>query len=108
MSENNVSEKKIKIRKEKHPLVKNCPHCGKKLKMEVVKTAEQKNKFLNFLIKTLSPGGVNINQRYKCPRCFHEFDDMSFAEAVLVPLILIGVVILSVVLFIIFVFYAVA
>jgi len=100
-------ENKKKIRVSKHPAVKSCPHCGKKLKMEIIKEAEQKNKFVQFLIKILSPGGTNIGQRYKCPRCFHEFDDMSFSEAVLVPLILIGVVIASVVLFILFVFYAV-
>jgi len=104
MNENNITENKI----DHDSTAKRCPHCKKKLKMYVVKRSKDKNKISTFLLKLFSPGGVQINQRYKCPRCSHEFDDMSFSEAAVVPMILIGVVILSVALFLAFVFSVVA
>ena len=100
----NASTKKV----DRDASAKRCPHCKKKLKMYVVKHSKDANKISTFLLKLFSPGGVKVNQRYKCPRCSHEFDDMSYGEAVVVPMILIGVVILSVVIFLGFVFSVVA
>jgi len=109
MNENQTSENKNENEKRlKKNFAKLCPHCGKKTKVKVIKYSKNINSVKQFLIKLFSPGGVQINQRYKCPRCSHEFDDMSFSEAVIAPMILITIVILSVVLFLIFVFYAVA
>jgi len=108
MSENNLTEEKKENKVDRDSTAKRCPHCKKKLKMYVVKHSQDENKISTFLLKFFSPGGVQINQRYKCPRCSHEFDDMTFGEAAVVPMILIGVVILSVVLFLGFVFSVVA
>jgi len=108
MSENQSSEMKNTSREKSRSLFKLCPHCKKKSKMLVIKHSKEMKRVSTFLLKLFSPGGTQINQRYKCPRCTHEFNDMSFAEAAIVPIILITVVILSVVLFLSFVFYVVA
>ena len=108
MSENHLSKKKNGAREKSRALFKLCPHCKKKSKMLVIKQSREVNRVSAFLLKLFSPGGTQINQRYKCPRCTHEFNDMSFSEAAIVPIILISIVILSVVLFLGFVFSVVA
>ena len=96
------------IKKGGRGLVKLCTHCGKKTRMEIVKYSTKRNKFSSILIHLFSPGGVELKQRYKCPHCLHEFDDMSFSEAVIVPVILVTIVILSVIFFLVFVFFSVS
>ncbi len=108
MSDYQAPKKKNGSREKSRALFKLCPHCKKKSKMLVIKQSKEVNRVSAFLLKLFSPGGTQINQRYKCPRCTHEFNDMSFAEAAIVPIILIGVVILSVVFFLGFVFSVVA
>ena len=108
MNKNDLIDNKNKLKVDRDLTAKRCPHCKKKLKMYVVKRSEKSNKISSFLLNLFSPGGVQVNQRYKCPRCFHEFDDMTFGEAVVIPMILIGIVILSVILFLGFVFSVVA
>ncbi len=108
MNEKQSSNKKNGARDKSRSLFKVCPRCKKKSKVQIIKQTKKLNRVSAFLLKVLSPGGTNINQRYKCPRCTHEFDDMSFTEAVIIPMVFIGIVVLSVILFLIFVFYSVA
>ncbi len=61
-----------------------------------------------FLLRIFSPGGVVINQRYRCPRCGKEFKDMSLVEALVAPAIMIGLVVLSMLVFLYLIFFIVA
>ena len=44
---------------------------------------------MRVLLKTFSPGGVELNKRYQCPRCGRNFNDMSVWEALVAPVLLV-------------------
>jgi DNA-directed RNA polymerase subunit RPC12/RpoP len=92
-------------------MYKRCPHCGKRLKMLVVETPSpelKRNKIMQVLIRLFSPGGVEINRRYRCPRCSNEFNDMTVNEAVLAPALMVAFLIVSLLAFLWFVLTVVA
>lgn len=86
---------------------KRCIRCGKRSKMRVVKDAdpiEAFPPFVRLLLRIFSPGGLELNKRYQCPRCGANFNDMSVWEALVAPIMLVGVIILSLVGFLLFIF----
>jgi len=87
-----------------------CPRCEKRSEMQIIAPAKpHRHAALTlFLLRVFSPGGVEINQRYRCPRCGHEFKDMSLLEALVAPATMIVLVLLSMLLFLWFVFFIVA
>ena len=89
-------------------LTKRCSRCGKRSKMQVVKDVdpiESFPPFLRLLLRIFSPGGVELNKRYQCPRCGNNFNDMSVGEALVVPIVLVCAVILSLLGFLWFIFF---
>ena len=72
---------------------KRCVHCGKRSKMRVVKDADPIESFpwaVRLLLRTFSPGGLELNKRYQCPRCGRNFNDMSVWEALAAPIMLVA------------------
>jgi hypothetical protein len=64
--------------------------------------------FTRLLLHVFSPGGTDINQRYRCPRCGHEFKGMSLLEALLAPAAMVTLIVVSMLAFLWFVFFYVA
>ncbi|MCX7002977.1 MAG: hypothetical protein NTV22_06855 [bacterium] len=87
-----------------------CPRCEKRSDMLIIAPATPRRyaPLTLFLLRVFSPGGVVINQRYRCPRCGHEFKDMSLLEALVAPATMITLVVLSMLLFLLFIFFIVA
>jgi DNA-directed RNA polymerase subunit RPC12/RpoP len=87
-----------------------CPRCEKRSEMRIIApaTSPRYSPMLQFLVRVFSPGGVEINQHYRCPRCGHEFKDMSLLEALIAPATMIALVVLNMLLFLFFIFFKVA
>jgi len=72
---------------------KRCVYCNKRSKMHVVKEADPIESFpwmVRLMLKAFSPGGIELNKRYQCPRCGRNFNDMSVWEALVAPVLLVG------------------
>lgn len=62
---------------------------------------------IQFLLRVFSPGGVEINQTYRCPRCGNEFRDMNLFEALIAPILLVTLIFAGLIGFLVFIFVVV-
>jgi|GEM_PF-1555953 len=85
---------------------KRCERCGKHTRMAIIsETSYTPSRLQRFLLRIFTPGGVELNRTYECPRCGHQIHDLSFFEAVLAPLLIITTMILALIAFLLFVFF---
>ena len=89
--------------------LKRCPRCNRKSDMLVLvhSNVAQYTPIVQCLLRVFSPGGVEINQAYRCPRCGNEFRDMNLFEALVAPALLVSLVILALIAFLVFIFVVV-
>jgi DNA-directed RNA polymerase subunit RPC12/RpoP len=109
MNEEHVEQTRTAVSAdETDEMLKSCPHCGRRLNMTIVEhtpDALEHNKFVQFLVRLFSPGGADISQRYRCPRCAHEFSDMGLGEAIVAPALMVAFLVVSLLAFLWFVLY---
>ncbi|MCX7846886.1 MAG: hypothetical protein N2595_02485 [bacterium] len=85
---------------------KRCDRCGKYARMAIVEDApHQPSRVQRFLLAIFAPEATELNRTYECPRCGYRIRDLSFGEAVLAPIVIIAAMILSLVAFLLFVFF---
>ncbi len=87
--------------------IKWCNKCGKEHTVTVVDTDGVKRAKKSFILRAFSPGKIRINRKYKCTRCFHEFSEASFNEAVIVPMLITLVLTVTLLVFLYIVFYVI-
>ncbi len=86
--------------------IKWCTKCAKEHAAEVIDTGRESTNN-NFFLKIFSPGKTRINRKYKCTRCLHEFNDATFNEAVIVPIIITIALTIALLAFLYIVFYVI-
>lgn len=88
---------------------KRCDRCGKYGRMPIVEARTQSlTRAQQMLLAIFAPGSTQLNQVYECPRCGNRIRELTFHEAVLAPMVIIGAMTLSLAAFLLFVFFVAA
>ena len=87
--------------------IKWCTNCAKEHAVSIIDSGNDEKSNNNIFLKVFSPGKIRINRKYKCSRCLHEFNEASFNQAVIVPMLITLVLTITLLAFLYTVFYVI-